>query len=172
MRTSESLLRGPQSDHADGPGEFYLGATRIRAELLMLGFRVSQAVVSRYLYASGRQRTLLWRTFLRNQAIAIGRYPAERSIRHERLHKVRRIGLQFGRSDRSAMRGVRRPPAVSVGLEKVSTCLPTAVSVRSPPRQTRVSPRPRRARFGICLSRGPSFAKTTQLGRPLCCERH
>jgi hypothetical protein len=60
---------------------FLWGAPRIHGELLMLGFTVSQATVSRYLPAPGRRPTQSWRTFLRNQAIAFGhhRYPEEHS---------------------------------------------------------------------------------------------
>src|SRR5271154_3899469 len=53
--------------------ENYLwGAPRIHGELLMLGFTVSQATVSRYLPAPARRPTQSWRTFLRNEAIAFG----------------------------------------------------------------------------------------------------
>ena len=57
------------------------GVPRIHGELLMLGFSVSQATVSRYLPAPSRRPTQSWRTFLRNQAIAFGRhqYPEEHS---------------------------------------------------------------------------------------------
>src|SRR5271169_2674786 len=60
---------------------FLWGAPRIHGELLMLGFSVSQATVSRYLLASGRRPNQSWRTFPRNQAIAFGhhQYPGERS---------------------------------------------------------------------------------------------
>jgi len=47
---------------------FLWGAPRIHGELLMLGFTVSQAMVSRYLHALGRRPTQSWRTFIRNQA--------------------------------------------------------------------------------------------------------
>ncbi len=49
---------------------FLRGAPRIHGELLMLGFSVSQATVSRYMPARGRRPGQSWRTFLRNQAIA------------------------------------------------------------------------------------------------------
>ena len=39
-------------------------------ELLMLGFRVSQSTVSRYMPTPGRRPTQSWRTFIRNQASA------------------------------------------------------------------------------------------------------
>src|SRR5580700_5928082 len=51
---------------------FLWGAPRIHGELLMLGFSVSQATVSRYLPAPGRRPRQSWRTFLRNQAMAFG----------------------------------------------------------------------------------------------------
>jgi hypothetical protein len=53
---------------------FLWGAPRIHGELLMLGFSVSQATVSRYLPARSRRRGQSWRTFLRNQAMGFGHY--------------------------------------------------------------------------------------------------
>jgi hypothetical protein len=44
---------------------FLWGAPRIHGELLMLGYTVSQATVSRYLPAPGRRPTQSWRSFLR-----------------------------------------------------------------------------------------------------------
>jgi hypothetical protein len=60
---------------------FLWGAPRIHGELLMLGFSVSQASVSRYLRTGSRRPGQSWRTFLRNQAMAFGHheYPEERS---------------------------------------------------------------------------------------------
>ncbi len=60
---------------------FRWGAPRIHGELLMLGFSVSEATVSRYLPARSRQPGQSWRTFLRNQAMAFGHseYFEERS---------------------------------------------------------------------------------------------
>jgi hypothetical protein len=46
------------------------GAPRIDGELLMLGFTVSQATVSRYMPPANRRPGQSWRTFLRNQALA------------------------------------------------------------------------------------------------------
>ena len=51
---------------------FLWGAPRIHGELLMLGFKVSQATVSRYMPARSRRPGQSWRTFLRNQAMAFG----------------------------------------------------------------------------------------------------
>ncbi len=58
---------------------FLWGAPRIHGELLMLGFTVSQATVSRYLPAPVRRPTQPWRSFLRNQASAFGQYSEARS---------------------------------------------------------------------------------------------
>ena len=49
------------------------GAPRIYGELLMLGFSVSQATVSRYLPVRSRRPGQSWRTFLSNQASAFGK---------------------------------------------------------------------------------------------------
>ena len=49
---------------------FLWGAPRIHGELLMLGYKVSQATVSRYLSALHRRPGQSWRTFLSNQAFA------------------------------------------------------------------------------------------------------
>ena len=49
---------------------FLWGAPRIHGELLMFGFSVSQATVSRYMPARSRRQEQSWRTFLRNQAMA------------------------------------------------------------------------------------------------------
>jgi hypothetical protein len=65
---------------------FLWGAPRIHGELLMLGFTVSQATVSRYLPAPSRRPTQSWRTFLRNQASAFGEYSEQRSRGYARLH--------------------------------------------------------------------------------------
>jgi len=64
---------------------FLWGAPRIHGELLMLGFSVSQATVSRYLPAPGRRPSQSWRTFLRNQASAFGQYSEERSNGYARM---------------------------------------------------------------------------------------
>src|SRR5229473_4997908 len=63
-----------------GRENFLWGAPRIHGELLMLGYTVSQATVSRYLPAPGRQPTQSWRSFLRNQATAFGEYSEARSL--------------------------------------------------------------------------------------------
>ena len=50
---------------------FLWGAPRNHGELVMLGFKVSQATVSRYLSTLHRPRGQSWRTFIRNQAFAL-----------------------------------------------------------------------------------------------------
>jgi len=67
---------------------FLWGAPRIHGELLMLGFSVSQATVSRYLPARSRRPGQSWRTFLRNQAMAFGhrQYSELRSTGDAGLH--------------------------------------------------------------------------------------
>jgi hypothetical protein len=56
-------------------------APRIDGELLMLGFSVSEATVSRYMPPRSRRPGPSWRTFLRNEAIAFSHceYVEERS---------------------------------------------------------------------------------------------
>jgi hypothetical protein len=76
---------------------FLWGAPRIHGELLMLGFTVSQATVSRYLPAPGRRPTQSWRSFLRNQASAFGQYSEARSRGYASLH-VRSYGAKLMRS--------------------------------------------------------------------------
>ncbi len=46
------------------------GAPRIHAELLMLGFVVSEATVARYMPKRPRPASSTWRTFLQNQSLA------------------------------------------------------------------------------------------------------
>jgi hypothetical protein len=67
---------------------FPWGAPRIHGELLMLGFSVSEATVSRYLRARGRRPGQSWRTFVRNQARAFAHreYAEERSRGDAGLH--------------------------------------------------------------------------------------
>src|ERR1700692_2052905 len=65
---------------------FLWGAPRIHGELLMLGYTVSQATVSRYLPAPGRRPTQSWRSFLRNQASAFGQYSESRAWEYAGLH--------------------------------------------------------------------------------------
>jgi hypothetical protein len=102
---------------------FLWGAPRIHGELLMLGFTVSQATVSRYLPAPGRRPTQSWRIFLRNQASAFGEYSEERSGGNARLHvpshwaKLKRsTAAQIATVCIGFWRGLGRPqPALNAG---------------------------------------------------------
>ena len=47
------------------------GASRIHGELLMLGFKVAQSTVSKYMQRGGRPPSQSWKTFLHNHADAI-----------------------------------------------------------------------------------------------------
>jgi hypothetical protein len=70
-RTPKDWWRGPRAYSPDEPREFLMGAPRIHGESLKLGFRFSQATVSRYLPRRGYPPAQTWRTFLRNQAFGI-----------------------------------------------------------------------------------------------------
>jgi hypothetical protein len=56
-----------------GRENFLWGAPRIHGELLKLGIDVSQATVSRYMPRRNDRPSPSWRTFLRNQAVGVGR---------------------------------------------------------------------------------------------------
>jgi hypothetical protein len=88
---------------------FLWGAPRIHGELLMLGFSVSEATVSRYLLARSRRPGQSWRTFLRNQASAFGHYSEERSRGDAGLHiELYRAHLKRSEIAQIAAVGVRR----------------------------------------------------------------
>jgi hypothetical protein len=99
---------------------FLWGAPRIHGELLMVGFSVSQATVSRYMPARSRRPGQSWRTFLRNQGMAFRhseysengrvetlafRVSAIRPGSSDPLHRLRRYGLGSG-----ATSGEQSPP--------------------------------------------------------------
>jgi hypothetical protein len=78
-------------------GENFLwGSPRIHGELLMLGFSVSQATVSRYLPAPSRRPTQSWRSFFRNQTSAFGhnQYSEEQS---DREYPCRQVWSYWGK---------------------------------------------------------------------------
>jgi hypothetical protein len=110
---------------------FLWGAPRIHGELLMLGFSVSQATVSRYLPVPSRRPTQSWRTFFRNQAIAFGhhQYPEEHSDTED-------LSLRFCSYWASLMRSVAQIARLSAGLcrwHAHQTLTPTArrIALRS-----------------------------------------
>jgi hypothetical protein len=102
---------------------FLWGAPRIHGELLMLGYTVSQATISRYLPAPGRRPTQSWRSFLRNQASAFGQYSEARSWGHAGLH-VRSYRAKLLRSTTAQI------AAVGVGLRRGLGHRPSAANAR------------------------------------------
>src|SRR6266851_3232566 len=138
---------------------FLWGAPRIHGELLMLGFSVSQATVSRYLPAPGRRPRQSWRTFLRNQASAFGQYSEERSdgyagpqgapysadlmqsaaarIAKGQQHptlKAERVNLRSDQRDRGVTHGARRVGYVPGGSRRaLENRSGAALPIRSPP---------------------------------------
>jgi hypothetical protein len=106
---------------------FLWGAPRIHGELLMLGFTVSQATVSRYLRSLGRRPIESWRTFVRNQALAFGQYSEQREEGYERPQ---------GESSRVTL---IRPAAAEIaracrGLRRVLCSQPTLIVRKIRPR--------------------------------------
>src|SRR5260370_26207172 len=122
---------------------FLWGAPRIHGELLVLGFTVSQATVSRYLPARSRRPTQSWRTFLRNQASAFGQYSQELSAGYARADlasystdlmqspaariatghqqpwlNAERINLRSAQHDRGVTYGTRRVASASSGSRR------------------------------------------------------
>ncbi len=121
---------------------FLWGAPRIHGELLMLGFSVSQASVSRYLRTGSRRPGQSWRTFLRNQAMAFGHheYPEERSRADAGLN-IQSYQTQLERSGAarvatlgaSLLRGLaqQQPPLKVAGISLRSAHCDRGVSHRS-----------------------------------------
>src|SRR5229473_4614015 len=102
---------------------FLWGAPRNHGELLMLGFTVSQATVSRYLPAPGRRPTQSWRSFLRNQASAFGQYSEARARGSARPH-VRSYWAKLMRFTAAQI------AAVGIGLWHGLGCQPSAPNAR------------------------------------------
>jgi hypothetical protein len=68
------------TEHLWARENFLWGAPRIHGKLLMLGFTVSQATVSRYMPPTNRRPGQSWRTFMRNQAMAFGHRELAREL--------------------------------------------------------------------------------------------
>ena len=125
---------------------FIWGAPRIHGELLMLGFKVSEATVSRYMPPRSRPPGPSWRTFLRNQAMAFGHreYAGERSVwvglrgalgQQRPALTVQRIALRSARRDRAV---THRAASVSGGSRRTLRHRSgAALPIRSPPRQAK-----------------------------------
>ncbi len=127
---------------------FLWGAPRIHGELLMLGFSVSQATVSRYMPVAGRRPTQSWRTFLRNQVRAFGQYYEEPSRGSARTHvrsywaklmrftaaQIAAVGVELSRglghqqparnARRISLRSARRDQGVTHRARRVA-CVPS-----------------------------------------------
>jgi hypothetical protein len=145
---------------------FLWGAPRIHGELLMLGFTVSQATVSRYMPARSRRPTQSWRTFLRNQTTAFGQYSEERSNGYARPYvasyladlmqfpaaqiakdqqqptpNAERVNLRSSRHDRGVTHGAGRVASVPGGSRRaLEDRSGAALPIRSPPHQAWASP--------------------------------
>ena len=162
---------------------FLWGAPRIHGELLMLGFKVSQATVSRYLATVHRSPGQSWRTFIRNQALAF-RYREDLeysnqdwqshpdcSYRGNLTRSARQIAkLDTGSRWLSQPRGIAAPPrlcarsaslrtfrySTAPGRSSTAGANPVSVSVRmrGPPRHTT-----RFLKAGGSPVCGPSFEK-------------
>jgi hypothetical protein len=104
---------------------FLWGAPRIHGELLMLGFTVSQATVSRYMAPANRRPGQSWRTFIRNQAVAFGHreHAEERSRGAAGLH-IESYWAQLKRS------GAAQITAVCIGLRRGPAQQPTLNEAR------------------------------------------
>jgi hypothetical protein len=101
---------------------FIWGAPRIHGELLMLGFEVSEATVSRYM--PSRRSGPSWRAFLRNQAMAFGHreYGEEQSSADAGLRdhscgaRLQRSGAaQIATLRLGLRRGLGQPPSTLSG---------------------------------------------------------
>jgi hypothetical protein len=151
---------------------FLWGAPRIHGELLMLGFSVSQATVSRYLPAPSRRPGQSWRTFLRSQASAFGQYTEERSDgyagppiasysvdlmeswaariamgQRQPTLNAERVNPRSAQRDRGVAHGARRVASIPGGSARaLEDRSGAALPIRSPPHQAWVSPR-------LCLAR-------------------
>ncbi len=116
---------------------FVWGAPRIQGELLMLGFTVSQATISRYLPSPGRRPPRSWRRFLRNQANAFARYSEHRSegyaphcrfwwatVRRWAAAQLAKVSVGFRRSvgRRPTVLNARMRLVWSAQCERVAVC--------------------------------------------------
>jgi hypothetical protein len=122
------------------------GAPRIHGELLMLGFTVSQATVSRYLPAPGRRPTQSWRTFVRNQAIAFGHHQYS-----EEHSDTEYLSLRFCSYWGSLMRSVGAARPVKRGTLSLA-CSPSTDADRS--KNGSASRRARTSRYAPCPTIG------------------
>ena len=133
---------------------FLWGAPRIHGELLILGFEVSQATVSRYLSAVYRRPGQSWRTFIRNQAMA---FRLDQTLEQDSDSEFLRLrnqsgGAEAGRVGLNTVRaGCAAPSRRSTTVQRMGTAprrsrhvrdhrFPIQVSMRSPPYPAGVTP--------------------------------
>jgi hypothetical protein len=138
---------------------FLWGAPRIHGELMMLGFTVSQATVSRYMPPTNRRPGQSWRTFIRNQAISFGH---TRSLKQESAAEFLGLSNRSSVGGETECAGLKATPhrcatrsrcsiparrLDTAPLRSGSTCDShdlTQDPMRSPPYRARASPRLRR----------------------------
>lgn len=121
---------------------FLWRAPRIHGELLMLGFTVSQATVSRYMPPANRRRGQSWATFIRNHALTFRHCQASQDEssgnagHRTRSYRSRPVLFVAGRHQ------AQRPLVVSdPSRQPVSDRDQVVIAVRSPPYRARASPR-------------------------------
>jgi len=143
---------------------FLWGAPRIHGELLMLGYKVSQATVSRYLSTLHRRPGQSWRTFIRTQAFAFsygndlddgnqdyqslvecsygGQFAgsAERIVRHgdnRSMSYTRDIAVRRRARD-ARLHTFRRGTAPDRSLTEHANALSVSAQMRGPPHRTEI----------------------------------
>jgi hypothetical protein len=138
---------------------FLWGAPRIHGELLMLGFEVSQATVSRYMTTSDRRPGQSWRTFIRLQALSFTRRDLE-AVSHSE-----QVGPYNQSPGRTQISLFARPSAASrFLLNSRNDHSPAQVRMPGPPHLARASP---------CLaSRAPHFCADQLLSKHSCPALH
>jgi hypothetical protein len=142
---------------------FLWGAPRIHGELLMLGFTVSQATVSRYLQAPGRRSRQSWRTFLRSQASAFvhHQYPEKHSY-------TEYLSLRFSPYWGNLMLSVAQIARLSAGLCRLA-CSPSTDADHS--KNSSASRRARTRRYAPCPTIGHGAWPLTDSARQSSSDR-
>jgi hypothetical protein len=139
---------------------FLWGAPRIHGELLMLGFKVSEATVSRYMPPRSGRLGPSWRTFLRNQAMAFGR----------REYAEQRSGEDAGLQAHSYVAQLERSAAAQIATVRVG--LRRALGQQRPTLNVRLTLRSAQRDSGVThrassLSRSSRRALRNRSGRVL-----
>jgi hypothetical protein len=130
-RTPQDQWRGPRAYSPNEAREFLMGrGPRIHGELLKPGFVVSQATVSRYMPRRGYPPTQRWRTFLRNQAFAIGFGEAGRRVAQRccvpgssAVHPSKRHPLDLASRRLSPYRSRASPRRKLAGIRELDTII-------------------------------------------------